>query len=88
MKSPCSRHDEGDMPAEAGADESVQICRDCGKGEFRGYPPVGSPPWAVGTIYFWCPLRMHHNQFYECNGCPGFEPGTPRKFDKHGREIS
>lgn len=64
---------------------SQTICKDCSYGEYRGYPPVGSPSWAVSTIYFWCPIKEHHNQFKK--SCESFLLGEPKQIDKNGIQI-
>ena len=61
----------------------------CKHGEYHGYPPAGSPDWAVGTIYFWCPIYEQHGCLYNnVKPCPHFEIGKPRRFDKHGNEVA
>lgn len=63
-------------------DMHVPECRECGKGQFRGFPPEGSPEWEVGTVYFWCPIVEHHD--FHGVACPEYEPGGARMYDKHG----
>ncbi len=62
-----------------------RTCEHCSNGEYRGYPPKGSPSWEVGTVYFWCPLKRHHDR----NGiaCESYEVGEPTKIDKRGRPL-
>lgn len=61
----------------------------CKHGEYHGYPPAGSQDWAVGTIYFWCPIYEKHNCMYSnIKDCPHFKIGEPRRFDKHGNKLS
>ena len=64
----------------------------CKHGEYHGYPPKGSPSWAVSTVHFWCPVVKDH----ECRRyadkrfvrtCEYYEEGTPKKFDKRGNEL-
>ena len=57
-------------------------CNECSKGEYHGLPPAGSPDWEVGTVYFWCPERRHHDQF--APACNLYNEGEPKLFDKRG----
>ena len=59
-------------------------CKDCAHGQYRGYPPKDAPEWDVGTVYFWCPVKGHHDQNASCNS---FEHGEPRRFDRNGDEL-
>lgn len=60
-------------------------CKDCEYGEYHGFPLEGSPEWEVGTIYFWCPIKKHHNSMQIC--CEHFEFGSCKCFDKLGNSI-
>lgn len=61
----------------------VRLCESCSNGEYRGYPPKGSPSWDVGTVYFWCPLMRHHDP--HGRACESYEGGEPKQIDKYGR---
>ena len=63
----------------------MERCKDCAKGQRRGFPPAGSPEWEVGTIYFWCPIKEHHDCMREA--CPHFERGRNAMVDRYGEVI-
>ena len=61
------------------------VCANCTEGEYHGLPPADAPAWEVGTVYFWCPIEKHHDQFRAACDC--FDLGAPKRFDKRGNEI-
>lgn len=60
-------------------------CAECAKGEYRGSPSESAPEWEVGTMWFWCPERRHHDQF--APACNLYEQGEPRMYDKRGNPV-
>ena len=62
----------------------MSLCEHCGRAEYHGFPPEGSPEWEVGTICFWCPKFNTHRQHGECEG---HVEGQPKRFDKRGKEM-
>ena len=64
----------------------MNVCSNCANGEYRGFPPATAPDWEVGTIYFWCPIKRHHDAFCIAQvDCDQFELGAPKRYDKNGR---
>ena len=63
----------------------MKCCKYCINGEYHGFCPVNSPDWEVSTIYFWCPIKEHHNE----NGdpCDNFISGPCKTFDKFDTQI-
>lgn len=66
--------------------DTVRMCGSCPNGEYRGYPPKGSPEWEVGTVRFWCPIKRHHDR--HGRACEDYETGEPAKIDKYGRPLT
>lgn len=62
----------------------MSLCEHCARATFNGFPHEGSPEWAVGTVYFWCPTFNTHHMHHECDG---YVDGKPKLFDKKGREM-
>ena len=64
----------------------MNVCANCMRGEFHGFPPGTAPEWEVGTVYFWCPAKRHHDAFRVAQpDCDLFEFGSPKRYDKKGR---
>jgi len=55
----------------------LKRCGDCAHGEAHGFSKVAEEHgWPV-TVYFWCPVKKHHNVCREA--CDSYEFGETRR---------
>ena len=63
----------------------MKRCKFCINGEYHGYCAIASSDCSVSTVYFWCPVKQHHDQNKEA--CDKVICGPCKTFDKFDNQI-